>query len=101
MTRTPGPWGLRGRQIHADSGRGAHVATHQISAEDGRLIAAAPELLDMVLTLCCMIDEAIASDYRDRLAELLLIKLGIDPNTNRESGRVEPAAGNQHAERDS
>lgn len=38
-------WGLRGNQIRADGGLGAHVATYQISREDGLLLAAAPDLL--------------------------------------------------------
>lgn len=45
---TPGPWGLRGVQIRADGGRGQHVATYQVSRDDGELIAAAPELLELL-----------------------------------------------------
>mgnify|MGYP001589555130 CR=1 FL=1 len=44
MTATPGPWGLRGSQIRAEAGTGAHVATYQIDRDDGFLIAAAPTL---------------------------------------------------------
>lgn len=40
--RTPGPWALRGYQIRADNGKGAHVGTYQISKADGELMAAAP-----------------------------------------------------------
>lgn len=94
MKRTPGPWKLRGTQVRADSGKGAHVATYQISVADGLLIAAAPELLSMLLDACCMIDEAIAGDMRERLERLGLVKLGVDPNTHLPSGRVEPADDN-------
>jgi len=54
MTTTPGPWALRGSQIRAENGTGAHVATYQISRDDGLLIAAAPKLLDALehLLLC-------------------------------------------------
>ena len=45
---TPGPWALRGRQIRAEGGVGKHVADYMVDAEDGRLIAAAPELLEIV-----------------------------------------------------
>lgn len=45
---TPGPWALRGRQIRAENGVGKHVADYMVDAEDGRLIAAAPELLAIV-----------------------------------------------------
>lgn len=55
---TPGPWGLRGCQIRADGGNGAHVATYQIDAEDGRLMAAAPELLEMLRLACDCLDAA-------------------------------------------
>ena len=65
--RTPGPWGLRGHQIRADGGTGQHVATYQISADDGRLIAAAPELLEMLLQ-CDLSDQ-----IRVRLQELGLV----------------------------
>lgn len=43
---TPGPWALRGYQIRAENGLGKHVATYQVGEADGRLIAAAPELLE-------------------------------------------------------
>lgn len=45
---TPGPWALRGRQIRAEGGVGKHVADYMVDAEDGRLIAAAPELRDLL-----------------------------------------------------
>jgi hypothetical protein len=51
MKHTPGPWALRGHQIRADDGVGAHVATYQIDRADGRLIAAAPELLTLARRL--------------------------------------------------
>jgi hypothetical protein len=41
---TAGPWGLRGRQIRAEGGLGRHVADYMVDAEDGHLLAAAPEL---------------------------------------------------------
>lgn len=44
MSFTPGPWGLRGRQIRAEGGVGKHLADYMVCAEDGRLIAAAPEM---------------------------------------------------------
>lgn len=44
MSATPGPWGLRGSQIRAEGGNGAHVATYQIDRDDGFLIAAAPAM---------------------------------------------------------
>lgn len=50
-TTTPGPWGLRGSQIRAAGGTGAHVATYQISRDDGFLIAAAPALFDALRRL--------------------------------------------------
>lgn len=49
MKRTPGPWGLRGVQIRAEAGLGQHVATYQVSEADGKLLAAAPTLLEMLL----------------------------------------------------
>jgi hypothetical protein len=56
--RSPGPWALRGYQIRAEDGHGAHVATYQISADDGRLMAAAPELLDTLRCFVKLCDEA-------------------------------------------
>jgi hypothetical protein len=77
MTRTPGPWALRGYQIRADDGRGAHVATYQISEEDGALIGAAPELLEMFEHVCALLsatgthaDVATVRRHQDRLTAL-------------------------------
>jgi len=78
--RTSGPWGLRGVQIRADGGRGRHVATYQINAADGYLIAAAPELLDMLREACDSLDacerasatHVTADHIRERLAALLI-----------------------------
>jgi hypothetical protein len=83
---TPGPWKLRGSQIRADGGRGAHVATYQIAWDDGRLIAAAPELVGMLEEACDALDDhsgragathSTADSIRARLAELL----GEEPKT--------------------
>lgn len=41
-------WGLRGTQIRDDDGMGQHVATYMRDEADGRLIASAPELLEIV-----------------------------------------------------
>lgn len=48
---TPGPWGLRGCQIRANDGRGAHVATYMIERADGVAIAFVPEMLDLLRSL--------------------------------------------------
>jgi hypothetical protein len=58
MKRTPGPWALRGYQVRADAGRGAHVADYRVSHADGRLIAAAPELLEWLDAACRSLDAA-------------------------------------------
>jgi hypothetical protein len=84
--RTPGPWALRGTQIRADNGRGAHVATYMINIADGLLLSAAPEMLEMLLGACSSLDASencskshCTADYiRARLAELRLIKLGVN-----------------------
>lgn len=81
--RTPGPWGLRGHQIRADGGQGAHVADYRISAADGMLIAAAPTLLVMLHDAIaraesCGGSEAHAWEIKERLAELGLATLGVD-----------------------
>lgn len=77
-------WALRGTQIRDDDGRGQHVATYMRSVEDGRLLAAAPELLELLLETCDEADRH-AVDFvgegrqpyfvarvRDRLRELRL-----------------------------
>jgi hypothetical protein len=48
---TPGPWALRGRQIRAEDGLGKHVADYMVDAEDGHLLAAAPELEDSLRSI--------------------------------------------------
>lgn len=93
--RTPGPWTLRGVQIRANGGRGQHVATYQISQADGQLIAAAPDLLEMVLDAigcaeACGGSEAQAESYKQRLAKLGLVALVRDehnPDTSFESSK--------------
>jgi hypothetical protein len=75
---TPGPWALRGYQIRADEGQGQHVATYQISAEDGKIIAAAPEMVDLLIEAAEALDaaERCASSHctADRIREFLLEK---------------------------
>lgn len=39
-------WALRGYQIRSDNGRGQHVATYMTDEVDGRVLAAAPALLE-------------------------------------------------------
>lgn len=96
--RTPGPWGLRGSQIRADGGRGAHVATYQVCRADGLLIAAAPDLLDMLLEACGSLDASesgasahgTATEIRKRLAGWGLILLGKDEYGNADP-RLDPS----------
>lgn len=96
--RTPGPWGLRGHQIRAADGLGPTVAAYNISRADGILLAAAPELLEMLLGACSSLDAAegssrshgTADDIRGKLARLGLITLGIDEHGH-PSPREDPA----------
>ncbi len=96
--RTPGPWALRGSQIRADDGKGAHVATYQTSIADGVLIAAAPAMLDLLLSACSSLDAAegsakshgTADIIREKLAAMKLIRLGIDEH-GRESASEDPS----------
>lgn len=96
--RTPGPWALRGYQIRAEGGLGKHVADYRISVADGLLIAAAPEMFEMLLGACANLDAAENSsrshsgaDYiRRELARLGLIVLGKD-EIGHVSDRVDPA----------
>ncbi len=79
---TPGPWGLRGYQIRADGGHGAHVATYQVSAADGALIASAPELLRMLKDACDELDMTCGgsrSVSADRIREEVRALLPLDP----------------------
>lgn len=48
---TAGPWGLRGKQIRAEGGTGRHVADYMVEVADGRVIAAAPEMLAILYQL--------------------------------------------------
>lgn len=91
--RTPGCWALRGHQVRANEGRGQHVADYRTSVADGILLAAAPELLEMVLTAiscgeACGGNEGLARDFKKRLAKLGLVRLGLD-EYGRESEKAE------------
>lgn len=93
--RTPGRWALRGHQIRADEGRGQHVADYRTNVADGILLAAAPELLEMVLSAiscgeACGGNEGLARDLKERLAKLGLVRLGLDEH-GQESEKVELA----------
>jgi len=82
LKNTPGPWGLRGVQIRADGGQGPHVGTYRITRSDGVLMAAAPELLEMLLEACDSLDAAerhseshtTADRIRARLSDLLTVR---------------------------
>ena len=80
MKRTPGPWKLRGYQVRAEAGNGAHVATYQISIADGVLIAAAPELLQMLVDVSTL--SIGPTQVKTRLAALGLVKLGKNDSGN-------------------
>lgn len=103
MKRTPGPWAVRGYQIRADDGKGAHVATYQISIADGILIAAAPDMLRLLLDACSSLDACekssrshiTADRIREKLAELRLIELGLDEHGNR-SEKEDPSNTDPH-----
>lgn len=81
MSETKIRWALRGYQIRAASGLGYHVATYQADRADGLLLAAAPELLEMLLNACDTLDacerastsHGTADLIRTRLVELSLI----------------------------
>ena len=73
--RTPGPWRLRGYQIRAAAGHGAHVATYQINRDDGLLIAAAPDLLDMLTEACATLDAAERSSGSHSTADRIRARL--------------------------
>lgn len=73
-------WAIRGYQVRDDDGHGRHIATWQTCEADGRLLAAAPELLDMVISACdaldnvarCSATDAYADELRARLVALRL-----------------------------
>lgn len=93
--RTPGRWAIRGHQVRADEGRGQHVADYRTNVADELLLAAAPELLEMVLDAisrgeACGGDEGYARDAKERLARLGLVRLGLDEH-GRESEKAELA----------
>lgn len=79
-TGTPGPWGLRGSQIRGKGGQGAHIATYQTCREDGLLLAAAPDLLGLLVTAAEALDASerhaeshhVADDIRDYIRRLQL-----------------------------
>lgn len=97
--RTPGPWGIRGYQIRADGGTGAHVATYQISIADARAIAAVPVLLELLDMACNSLDAAegssrshgSADDIRERLC-----LLGIWSDPRPDSDLVYPKDGRRY-----
>lgn len=66
---TPGPWGLRGYQVRANGGQGAHVATYQITESDGSLIAAAPDLYEALEMLLKTLLLSVSTDDRARAVD--------------------------------
>jgi RNA:NAD 2'-phosphotransferase (TPT1/KptA family) len=79
-------WALRGHQIRAENGLGAHVATYQRSGAEGLLMAASPELLAMLLEACDTLDacerasstHGTADAIRERLRDIW-IKQRVSP----------------------
>ena len=73
-------WALRGYQIRDEDGLGRHIATYQVSEADGRLLAAAPELLETLIAACDALDnvarcsgtDSFADEIRARLVSLRL-----------------------------
>lgn len=73
-------WALRGYQVRDDDGLGRHIATWQTCEADGRLLAAAPELLDRLIQACDALDnvargeatDSFANEIRARLVQLRL-----------------------------
>lgn len=66
-------WALRGCQIRADDGRGPHVGTYQRERIEGVLMAAAPELLDMLIGAAETLDDkypAAAQEILGRIIDL-------------------------------
>lgn len=51
-------WGLRGRQIRDDEGRGQHVGDYVRDVADGRLMAAAPQMHEALLAVRAHLFEA-------------------------------------------
>lgn len=101
--RTPGPWGLRGYQIRADGGAGAHIANYQISIADGRAIAAVPVLLELLDAACNALDAAenssrshcTADDIRERLC-----LLGIWSDPRPDADFIYPSDGRRYRDHD-
>lgn len=97
MRSTPGPWRLRGFQIRANGGVGTHVASYQLTEADGKLLAAAPTMLQFLLGACRSLDacesgsrsHCTADAIRRMLAERGLIVLGNDEH-GRPSEREDP-----------
>lgn len=76
-------WVLKGYQIRVDNGDGtggAHVGTYQRAEDEGRLMAAAPELLQLLVRACdaldnvsrCSATDAFADEIRARLVSMRL-----------------------------
>ncbi len=72
----PGPrWALRGYQIRDHNGLGRHIATYQTCEADGRLLAAAPELLDLLVQACDALDNVARCSATDSFADEIRAKL--------------------------
>lgn len=65
-----GPWALRGYQIRANDGLGQSIGTYYTCAADGRLMAAAPVLYEMLVSVLDNLDESTARDFRARLISM-------------------------------
>jgi hypothetical protein len=68
-------WSVRGYQIRDDIGLGRHIATWQTCEADGRLLAAAPELLDMLVQACDAVDGGVAPRTDEIRARLTALRL--------------------------
>lgn len=95
MRRTPGRWVLRGNQVRAGEGYGKHVATYQVSRADGLLLAAAPQLLEMVLAAissgeACGGARALAWVFKEQLVNLGLIRISFDVDGESEVSDANP-----------
>lgn len=79
----PERWGLRGSQIRAAGGYGHHVATYQTNRQDGLLLAAAPELRDLLHEACDSLDAAERASASHSMADRIrdrLTALGLEPH---------------------